>query len=97
MLAGLIIDPALRVATVIAGIAIASPFTRERLEQGFALGQLTQPKIEEPGSVTIDQNDPQLRKCSQKSSQGLQMEVTIDEELRTTFVLREQGWNKIRK
>src|SRR5579872_1596290 len=54
MLTGLIFNPALCVAAVVAGEAITASAAGKGVEQIFALGQFAQPEIENAGAVTID-------------------------------------------
>jgi hypothetical protein len=48
----------------------------------FALGQLAEPEIEKPGSVTIEEHNAQAGKCYQQLSERFQMKMTIHRELR---------------
>src|ERR1700722_2609261 len=82
MLPDFIINPALRMSGVVSGIAIAAAFPRERLKQSLDLGQLSEPKIEDAGAMPVHQHHSQTRRCAQQMSDGLEMEMTIDEEPR---------------
>src|SRR5579872_6033370 len=81
VLASLVVDAALGVASVVPGITIAAPLAGQRLEQSFALGQLSEAKFEEASAVTIDQNDTQPWEGSKQVSQGLQMKVRVHKKL----------------
>ena len=82
VLASFVFNPALGVASVIAGVAIAAAAARQRMEQVVALGQLAQAKIEDAGAMPVDQHHTQQRRRAQQVGQGLEVEMAVDEKLR---------------
>ena len=86
VLASLVFDAALGMTSVIAGISIAPALARKRMEQVFALGQFAQAKIEDAGPVPVDQHHAQQRGCAQQVRDRLEMEMAVDEKLRSRQV-----------
>jgi hypothetical protein len=89
MLADFVVDPALRMATIVAGIAVAASLAGKTLKQTFAFGQFAKPEIKNASLVTIDKDNADPRKRSQHVSQRLEMEMAVHEHLRAR-----QGWGQ---
>lgn len=70
MMAGLILDATLGVASIVAGEAIPAAPAGEGMKEAFAFDQLAEAQIEQAGAVTIDQHDAQAGKSSQELGQG---------------------------
>src|SRR5271167_3782403 len=81
MLASLVLDPALGVASVVAGKSVAATSAGDGMEQVFALGQLAEAKIENAGPVAVDQHHAEQRKRAQKVGDRLEVEMAVHKKL----------------
>src|SRR5580704_985068 len=69
MLAGFIFDAALGMAAIVAGESVAASAARQGMKQVFTFGQFAQTKIENPGTMAIDQHNSKQRRRTQEMSQ----------------------------
>jgi len=70
MLAGLVGDAALGMASVISGEPIAAASPGEGMKKSFALGQFAKTKIEQTGAMTIHKNDAQAGEGASRCARG---------------------------
>jgi hypothetical protein len=84
MLASFVFDAALGVPSVIARIAVAAATPRQGMKQIVEFRQFAEAKIEDASAMAVDQNYTQQWRSSEKVSQGLEVKVAVDEELRAS-------------
>src|SRR5215469_4626841 len=62
VLTSFVLNAALGVAAIVAGISVAAAAARERMEEVVTLGQFSKAQIENAGSVAVNQNDAKQRR-----------------------------------
>src|SRR5579872_3332933 len=90
MVQGFVVDAALGMAAVVSGKAVAASMSNwRRAEHAFPLFEFIQTEIEEAGLLAIHERDRKTRMRPEKQGQRFQMELAVDEQLRSRQLRRQ--------